>query len=82
MIMTVKNRSDEVIGWLGAVMILAAYALNNSGTITMQTPAYQLLNLFGALGIVYISLRKKASQPALLNLVWAAIAAIGVINMI
>lgn len=69
----------ETIGWYGTSAIVLAYLLANLGILNVESTSYQMLNLSGALGIVFISLRKKAYQPAVLNIIWAviALAAIG-----
>lgn len=72
-----QNNILEVIGWLGTIMILAAYALSSLSYIDIKTKTYQYLNLFGALGLTLISFYKGVYQPAVLNLIWAIIALIG-----
>jgi len=64
----------EFVGWYGTFAILLAYALISFKVIPSSGYLYQILNLTGAIGIVIISVVKKAKQPAALNIVWAAIA--------
>lgn len=40
-----------------------------------------MMNLTGALGIAYISFKKKAYQPGILDAVWAAIALVNIIGV-
>lgn len=77
------NRKNiiELAGWYGAAAILAAYALVSFRVIESGALAYQLLNLTGALGIFLISIEKGARQPALLNIAWAAIALVAIIQI-
>lgn len=77
-----KNHIDEIIGWYGTVAIISAYALNSFGILPTTHLLYQSLNLTGALGIAYISLKKKTYQPGVLNLVWAVIAAIALLQIL
>jgi hypothetical protein len=72
----------EIIGWYGTVAIVTAYALLSFGVISSGNIYYQLLNGTGALGIVYISLKKKDYQPGVLNIIWAVIALIAIINIL
>ncbi len=65
---------DEIFGWYGTFAIVLAYALVSFGIISSLSFIYQILNGTGALGIVYISFKKKAYQPGVLNIVWAVIA--------
>lgn len=79
------NKKDiiiEVIGWLGALMILVGFALNGFEILQSQSYAYQLLNLVGALGVVVTSLHRKVHQTALLNGFWAVIAVFALINVV
>ncbi len=77
-----KNLKDEMIGWYGTLAIVSAYALLSFGLIYSNSLIYQILNGTGALGIVYISFKKKAYQPAVLNIIWAIIASIVIIKIL
>jgi hypothetical protein len=72
----------EVFGWYGTLAIVIAYALNSFSVLASNSFVYQSLNLTGALGIVAISFYKKTYQPGVLNLVWALIAAVTIINIL
>ena len=80
--MNKKDIAIEVIGWLGALMILVGFALNGFEILQSQSYAYQLLNLVGALGVVVTSLHRKVHQTALLNGFWAVIAVFALINVV
>lgn len=73
---------DESIGWYGTIVIVLAYALVNFNVLSSSNVLYLFLNLTGALGIVYISFKKKTYQPGVLNIVWAIIALIALIRLI
>jgi hypothetical protein len=77
-----QNGLIEILGWYGAAAILAAYGLVSFEVISSDSLAYQLLNLTGALGIVSVSITKKAKQPAVLNIVWALIAAVAIVEIV
>lgn len=72
----------EIFGWYGAVAIISAYALVSFSIIQSNSVLYQLLNLTGAVGIIAVSLAKKAYQPAALNIIWTIIAAIALIKLL
>jgi hypothetical protein len=76
-----NNIIPEIIGWYGTVAIVTAYALLSFNIISSSNIWYQILNGTGALGIVYISLKKKDYQPGVLNIIWAIIALIAIINI-
>ena len=73
---------EEAIGWYGTIAIIGAYALLSFNVINSDSMTYQLLNATGAVGIVVISLKKKAYQPGVLNIVWAIIAMIAMIAIV
>lgn len=63
----------EVVGWLGAALILGAYALLTAGKIQAESVAYQGMNVVGAAGFVVNSGWNGAIPSAALNVVWAGI---------
>lgn len=77
-----KKLSAEFIGWYGMIAILLAYVLVSFSFISSNNIFYQLLNLTGAFGVAYISFKKKAVQPGVLNAIWAFIALMAIINML
>lgn len=72
---------DEIIGWYGTIAIVAAYSFVSFNFLSSSNFFYQFLNLTGALGIVYISFKKKNYQPGVLNLIWAIIALIAILRL-
>ena len=77
-----KKILDEIIGWYGAIAIVSAYALLSFNIIVSESIVYQLLNATGAIGIVYISFKKKAYQPGVLNIIWTIIAIVAIIRIL
>lgn len=77
-----KNFLDEIIGWYGMAAILAAYFLVSFGFLSVSGVFYQVINFTGAGGVAYISFKKNAKQPAVLNVVWAIIALIAIVRVI
>ncbi len=71
----------EVLGWAGALAILTGYAATSLDWISARSAIYLILNIGGSLAIVYISLRKRAYQPAFLNIVWALISLFVIIRI-
>lgn len=71
----------EVLDWFGVIFILLAYFLINFEILVPKSVSYQALNIFGSCFIVISSLYKKDLQPAVLNIVWAIIALVALINI-
>ena len=76
-----NKKFNEIIGWYGVVAILFAYALVSFNFAKPDSIIYQTLNLTGAIGIVAVSLAKKAYQPMVLNIAWSLIAAVALIGI-
>jgi hypothetical protein len=72
----------ELLGWYGMGAIVLAYGLLSFGFIVGTNIWYQFLNATGAAGIAYISLQKRAYQPAILNMIWLVIAVGSLLNML
>lgn len=72
---------DEIIGWYGMVAIVIAFAAVSFELLSATNMWYQILNGTGALGIVYISFKKRAYQPGVLNIIWAVIAVISLVRI-
>jgi hypothetical protein len=76
-----KEIIDESIGWYGTFAIVFAYASLSFGIFSSNDLLYQILNGTGALGIIYISFRKKTYQPGVLNIIWLIIAMVAIIRI-
>ena len=72
--MTLVEVAIEIAGWGGAGLILLGYLLISTGRLTGQSPAYQWINLFGAIGFMINGWWHGAIPSAALNVVWAMIA--------
>ena len=68
----------DVLGWIGAIALLGAYAAVSSGRVAGKGPAYQALNLFGSAFLLVNSAYHGALPSAALNIVWIAIGAVTV----
>lgn len=77
-----KHKAENYIGWYGVLAILSAYLLVSFNAITPNNIIYQLLNLTGAGGVVVEALSKKDTQPAVVNAIWAIIAAIAIVRLL
>ena len=73
---------DDLIGWYGTCAIVLAYALVSFSLLPVSSFLYQIMNGTGALGLVYISFKKKVYQPGVLNIIWAIIALVAIIRLL
>ncbi len=64
----------DLIGWIGALVVLAAYALVSMRRVEGDARSYQLLNLFGGAFLIVNTLYYGAYPSSLVNFVWVTIA--------
>jgi hypothetical protein len=64
----------EIIGWIGALLILGSYGLMTMRRITAESATYQWMNLLGAVGLTVNGVWNGAFPSAFLNVVWLGIA--------
>ena len=64
----------DSIGWMGAAVLLAAYAMISSKKLEADSTAYQLLNIIGSVFLVANTLFYRAYPSSFVNVIWAAIA--------
>lgn len=63
----------DIVGWIGAGLILLAYALLTAGKLEARSLAYQGMNVVGALGFIANGWYHGAMPSAVLNIIWAGI---------
>ena len=71
--MTALEFAIEAVGWVAALLILAAYALLSAGRLTARDRSYQWMNVVGAAGFIVNSGWNGAIPSAALNVIWAGI---------
>jgi len=68
------NLFIEILGWIGAVLIIGAYSLNMFGVLKTNSPAYILSNLVGGIFFVANTFVHKAYPSMIVNIIWVFIA--------
>jgi hypothetical protein len=66
---------SEIVGWYGAVAILAAYALLTTRRLSANATSYQWLNFTGSVGLIVNAAWNGAFPSVFLNFIWLAITA-------
>ncbi|MDX1567688.1 MAG: hypothetical protein R3223_07795 [Longimicrobiales bacterium] len=64
---------SQLLSVVGAALILVAYAGNQRGWTGPDRPAYNLMNLVGALLLLWVALVDRRAGFILLESVWAAV---------
>jgi hypothetical protein len=72
----------EILGWVGSMEVVAAYALNSYQKIKSDSLTFQLLNLSGAIFLIINSVYKEAYPFTFINSVWSVIAIVAIIGII
>lgn len=63
----------EVVGWLGALLVLGAYILVSAGRLSGSSAVFQWMNALGASFFVFNTWWHGAIPSMVLNIIWAAI---------
>ena len=79
--MTPVEIAVEVVGWIGAALILGAYGLLSAGKLTGQSPLYQWMNVVGAAGFTINGWWHGAVPSAALNVIWMMIGGVALWRM-
>ena len=64
----------DILGWVGSVLVVAAYGLNTYKKITADSLAFYGLNIVGGVFLVIYSLEKGAYANTFINVIWVLIA--------
>lgn len=68
------NYFVEIIGWIGAVLIVGSYFLNINGKLKSSSGAYIICNLFGGIFFTINTLVHHAYPSMIVNIIWVLIA--------
>lgn len=71
----------EVVGWIGAILILGGYAMLSAGKVTAKSVSYQAMNVVGAAGFIANSSWNGAWPSAILNVIWVGIGVVALIRI-
>lgn len=71
----------DIFGWIGALLILMAYALISFKKVEGNSLVYQLLNIFGSIFLVINTYYWGAIPSTLVNIIWAIIAVFAIITI-
>jgi phosphoglycerol transferase MdoB-like AlkP superfamily enzyme len=66
----------DIIGWIGSVEVILAYALISSNKVDSKSQFYQWLNLTGAILLIANTVYYGAFPSTAINLVWVVIAVV------
>ncbi|MFN3404080.1 MAG: CBU_0592 family membrane protein [Cytophagaceae bacterium] len=64
----------NILGWIGAIEVLAAYFLVSFKKIDSTSFIYQFLNATGAVFLILLTVYQEAYPSAFVNVIWVGIA--------
>lgn len=76
-----ESMTLQIVGLLGPLFLLGAYALLSSGRIVATSPMYQVLNLMGAGVMVWVGVSTNVWSVWVLNGIWCLIALLALIRI-
>jgi len=68
----------EILGWLGSVMVILAYALNINKKLDSDSLLYYFLNITGSSLLIVNTLYHRAIPSMMVNVVWVLIAVVAI----
>lgn len=75
----VSESMSSLVGWLGTGFYLLAYLLISFNKVKASKPAYHVLNILGATGLIIHALYMNDGPNLICNLAWLSIAIIAII---
>lgn len=69
----------DILGWAGAILILAGYALISFRKVEGNSLVYQLMNIVGSIFLAVNTLYYGAIPSSLVNIIWAIIAVFAIL---
>ncbi|MCW4460475.1 hypothetical protein OK349_02065 [Sphingomonas sp. BT-65] len=60
----------DIVGWAGAVLVLAAYGLVSTKRLDGESVIYQTMNVLGAAGMLINTYVRGALPSAAVNVIW------------
>lgn len=64
----------EIVGWIGAAILIAAYGLVSYGSVDGRSRVYQALNTLAGLLLAANSVWHRAWPSVAVNIIWTGIA--------
>ena len=71
----------DVLGWIGALLILSAYALISLKKVEGDSLLYQSLNIVGSILLLMNTYYWGAIPSTLVNLIWTIIAGVAIFSI-
>jgi hypothetical protein len=70
----------DICGWIGSIVILAAYFGISTGRLKSAAVSYQLLNVAGSVLLIINTVFYGAYPSSFVNIVWAGIGVMAMLH--
>ena len=70
----------EILGWLGSIMVILAFALNIYKRLDSDSVTYYFLNIAGSSLLIINTVYHHAIPSAMVNVVWVLIVVMAIFN--
>ncbi len=70
----------EILGWIGAVLVVGSYYVNINGKLKSTSPTYIICNLIGGIFFTINTLVHKAYPSMVVNIIWVIIAIAAIVK--
>ena len=72
----------DVLGWIGAVLLLGAYGLVSFKKLAPDSFAYQAMNIAASILLLINTLYYGAYPSSFVNAVWTVIAVVAIVSVV
>jgi len=70
----------EILGWIGSLLVLVAYALNMNKKLPADSATYYLLNILGSAFLIINTAYHHAFPSMAVNIIWVFIPVVTIIR--
>ncbi len=74
-----KNIIIDIVGWISVLVFILAYLLLVLKIVSSDSAIYHLINLLGAVGLVFFGWQRKSKHLVFLNSFWILIATVSLV---
>ena len=71
--MEITTLTVDIVGWIGSILLIAAYLLNSKNKINAQSFIYQFLNVVGSILLIINTVYYGAYPSSAVNIIWVFI---------
>jgi len=79
--MEAEQLTMEIIGWLGATLVLGAYALLSLHKIVAHSYSYHGMNMLGSAFLATYALYHNAVASVAVNIIWMGIGSFAIYHL-